>query len=162
MEIRNTQLSDMNKVMEIYEQARLFMREHGNKNQWVDGYPGTQLITQDIQDKKSYVCMEDNQIVGTFFFTVGKDPTYARIYEGRWLNEEAYGVVHRIASLSHKKGVASFCLNWCFSKCENIRIDTHQDNYIMQNFLAKNGFSRCGIIYLEDGAERIAYQKINS
>jgi hypothetical protein len=30
----------------------------------------------------------------------------------------------------------------------------------MQNLLIKNGFSKCGIIYLEDGAERLAFQKI--
>jgi hypothetical protein len=30
----------------------------------------------------------------------------------------------------------------------------------MRNDLLKNGFSYCGIIFLENGAERLAYQKV--
>ena len=29
----------------------------------------------------------------------------------------------------------------------------------MQHLLDKNGFTYCGIIYLDDGTERLAYQK---
>jgi hypothetical protein len=160
MEIRKTVRADLDEVMEIYNKAGTFMKENGNPNQWVNGYPHVELIMEDIEENCSYVCIDHSQIVGVFRFTLGIDPTYINIYEGSWLNEEPYGVVHRIASLSHKKGVASYCLSWCFEQCQNVRIDTHQDNYIMQNLLTKNGYTRCGIIYLEDGAERIAFQKI--
>jgi RimJ/RimL family protein N-acetyltransferase len=159
MEIRNTVLSDLDQVMEIYDKARQYMRDNGNLNQWINGYPNRNVIAADISEKSSYVCVEDDQIIGVFFFTQGIDPTYINIYEGNWLNDAPYGVVHRIASLSHKKGVASYCLDWCFQKCSNIKIDTHRDNFIMQNFLLKNGFTQCGIIYLEDGAERLAFHK---
>ncbi|MDF2942343.1 MAG: hypothetical protein K0S01_1201 [Herbinix sp.] len=159
MEIRNTVLADMDNVMEIYEKARQYMRDNGNPNQWINGYPSVELIEGDINDNSSYVCIDDKQIVGVFRFTLGTDPTYINIYEGKWINEEPYGVVHRIASSSHKKGVASYCLNWCLEKCENIKIDTHRDNSIMQRLLEKNGFEKCGIIFLEDGAERLAFQK---
>ena len=30
----------------------------------------------------------------------------------------------------------------------------------MQHLIEKNGFQRCGIIYVEDGSPRIAYEKI--
>lgn len=159
MEIRNTVLSDLSHVMEIYDKARQYMRDNGNQNQWINGYPSIELVTGDINDKSSYVCLEDDQIVGVFRFTLGIDPTYIKIYEGEWIKEEPYGVVHRIASASHKKGVASYCLNWCLEQCSNIKIDTHEDNVIMQNLLLKNGYSYCGIIYLEDGAKRLAFQK---
>ena len=43
--------------------------------------------------------------------------------------------------------------------CGNLKIDTHRDNRIMQHLLDKNGFTYCGIIYLDDGTERLAYQK---
>lgn len=161
MEIRKTVLGDFNKVMEIYENARQYMRENGNANQWGNGYPSAALIQEDIKEEKSYVCVDEGQIVGVFYFNIGPDPTYLNIYEGEWIKEGHYGVVHRIASASRKKGVASYCLDWSMDKCPNIRIDTHKDNIVMQNFLAKNGFIRCGIIYLENGAERIAYQKVD-
>ncbi|TAH75017.1 MAG: GNAT family N-acetyltransferase [Anaerolineaceae bacterium] len=159
MEIRKTVMDDLDKVMEIYDNARGYMRENGNANQWINGYPSIELIKRDIIEEKSYVCVDYNQISGVFYFKIGSDPTYLNIYEGNWISHGPYGVVHRIASANRQKGVASYCLNWCFDKCPDIRIDTHKDNFIMQNFLIKNGFTRCGIIYLEDGAERIAYQK---
>ena len=43
-----------------------------------------------------------------------------------------------------------------------IRIDTHRDNKIMQHNLLKYGFTYCGIIYLANGDERLAYQKHNN
>lgn len=88
------------------------------------------------------------------------DPTYMRIYDGDWINDSCYGVVHRITSTGNVKGAASFCLNWALEQCGNIRIDTHRDNIVMQHLLDKNGFKYCGIVYVEDGTERIAYQKV--
>lgn len=159
MYIRKTETADLDDVMRIYEDARKFMRENGNPHQWHDNYPDKDLIIKDIEEGKSYVCIDDGDIVGVFFFNVGPDPTYLNIYQGNWLNDEPYAVIHRIASSNRKKGVATFCLYWCFEKWPNIRIDTHRDNIIMQNFLNKNGFTQCGIIYFEDGDERLAYQK---
>ena len=39
----------------------------------------------------------------------------------------------------------------------NIREDTHADNQIMQKLAEKNGFVKCGIIYVKNGTPRIAY-----
>ena len=90
---------------------------------------------------------------------LGVDPTYQHIYEGNWLNDEPYGVIHRLATNGKRKGVSDACLNWCFEQWGNIRVDTHQDNKVMQHILTKYGFQRCGIIYVKNGTERIAYQK---
>jgi len=160
MEIRKTKTSETDTLMELYRQARKFMAEHGNPNQWGDSYPGRSLIEQDILDGCSYVCTKDGRIAATFFFRTGEDKTYREIYEGAWLNDRPYGVVHRITSDGTVRGAASFCLNWAFSQCGNLKIDTHEDNIVMQNMLQKNGFQRCGIIYIEDGSRRIAYQKV--
>jgi len=35
---------------------------------------------------------------------------------------------------------------------DNIRIDTHHDNKIMQRLLQENGFVHCGVIFLTDGS----------
>ncbi|HBE79835.1 MAG TPA: GNAT family N-acetyltransferase [Firmicutes bacterium] len=160
MEIRHTTLAEIDPVMDIYDNARLFMRKSGNCNQWVHGYPGLELINNDILHGNSFVCLESSRIAGVFTFIQGMEPTYLQIHNGTWLNDEAYGVVHRIASAGSGKGVATHCLNWCLDQCKNVRIDTHRDNVAMQNLLAKNNFVPCGIIYLADGSERLAYQKI--
>ena len=52
------------------------------------------------------------------------------------------------------------CLDWCAKQHPNLRADTHKDNIIMQNLLTRNGFIRCGIVYVSNGTARIAYQKI--
>jgi len=106
------------------------------------------------------VCVNENsELLGCFAYIKGVDPTYINIYEGSWLNDNPYGVVHRIAVAAHQKGIASYCLNWCYEKCGNLKIDTHRDNISMQRLLKKNGFEYCGIIYLRNGEERLAYQK---
>ena len=64
-----------------------------------------------------------------------------------------------IAGDGKTKGVGSFCINWAFEKCGNMKIDTHADNKPMQNLLLKLGFKKCGIIYIADGSQRVAFQK---
>ena len=160
MEIRKTKIEELDKVMEIYAYARKFMAEHDNPNQWKNNKPSKEQIEQDILAEKHYVCMEDGKIVAVFYFAHEADPTYAKIYDGTWLNDEDYAVVHRIASAGTVKGAGSFCMNWAISQCENLKIDTHKDNYVMQNMLKKCGFKPCGTIYLENGEERIGFQKI--
>lgn len=159
MEIRKSEKKDLEIILSLYEAARKFMKENGNPEQWGDTYPEEELIIQDIEERNSYVCTEEGKIIGTFYFKEGEDKTYKKIVNGDWLNDEVYGVVHRITAMENKKGAASYCLKWCFGQCGNIRIDTYKDNIPMQKMLEKNGFKKCGIIYLENGAERIAYQK---
>ena len=159
MEIRKTKIEELDQVMAIYAYARQFMAKTGNPNQWGNVKPRREWIVADIEKGNSYVCVEGNEIVATFFYNNEPDPTYAKIYGGAWLNDKAYGVVHRIASSGTVKGAGAFCLSWAFKQCGNLKIDTHRDNVVMQNVLKKNGFAYCGIIYLEDGSERIAFQK---
>lgn len=149
--------------MKIYAHARKFMAENGNPNQWSkNNWPPENLIHQDILQKKSYVCVENEKIVGTFFYNFGEniEPTYEKIFKGEWKNFSAYGVVHRIASSGEVKGVGKFCLNWAFEQSKHLRIDTHSENKIMQNLLKNLGFEKCGIIYVEqDNFPRFAYEK---
>lgn len=159
MEIRRSTHKDIEAILRIYVHAKKFMAANGNPNQWADHYPDVSIIEQDISINNSYVCMDNEEVIGTFMYVEGVDPTYAKIYQGAWKNNEPYGVVHRIASANGKRGVATFCLDWCFEKCGNLRIDTHQDNFPMLNLLKKNGFIKCGIIHLKNGDERIAFQK---
>lgn len=162
MQIRKTEARDLDAILAIYDQARVFMVSSGNLNQWVAGYPGKEHIVQDIEKGHSYVCYDDEDILGVFYFAVETEPNYQRIDGGAWLNGAPYGVVHRIAVADHQRGVASFCLDWCFQQHGNIRIDTHRDNQPMQALVKKQGYTYCGVIYLPDGAERLAYQKTSA
>lgn len=160
MEIRKTQIEDLDFIMEIYTRARRFMAQTGNANQWINGYPSRELIAGDIEAGSSYVCVDEEEgIVATFCFRQEDDPTYIVIKDGAWLNDAPYGVVHRLAGTGKKKGVGVYCLEWCFERCGNIRVDTHHENLVMQGILERMGYRRCGIIYVANGTPRIAYQK---
>ena len=160
MEIRKASADNINIIMEVFEAAKRFMRRMGNDKQWVGGYPSKELILDNIRKGGLYECLsDDREIVGVFYFMIEEDSTYLKIYDGMWLNDNPYGVVHRMASNGKIKGLSDFCFQWCFEQCNNIRVDTHCDNVVMHNIMARNGYERCGIIYLANGAERIAYQK---
>ena len=68
-------------------------------------------------------------------------------------------MIHRIASAGRVGGIFAAALDYCWDYVDNIRIDTHRDNRVMQELLVHHGFSRCGIIYLANGDERIAFQR---
>ena len=42
----------------------------------------------------------------------------------------------------------------------SLRIDTHKGNVVMRRMLEKHDFKYCGIIFLQSGEERVAYEKI--
>lgn len=159
MQIRKTDDADLFAIGEIYESAKRFMRESGNPNQWNSGTPNIETARADMEAGVGYVVVEDGEILATFMFSQDGEPTYANIYEGNWINDAPYGVIHRIAVKEQGKGIIGFCIDECFAKCQNLRVDTHRDNLPMQRALTKRGFSYCGIIYLENGDERLAYQK---
>ena len=145
-------------ILDIYENARKYMRAHGNMEQWNGNYPSREVILADIDAAQLYLCTEADEIYGVFCYFEGEDPTYLKIFDGAWLNDRPYGVMHRVAVAKHQKGVASFCFAYCLGRCHNLKIDTHKDNYPMQRALEKNGFQKCGIIYLASGDERVAFQ----
>jgi hypothetical protein len=81
------------------------MREHGNMGQWVGGYPSRELLERDIENGQLYLCTESEEICGVFCYFEGEDPTYRKIFNGAWLNDAPYGVIHRIAVAAQGRGV---------------------------------------------------------
>ena len=157
--IREATPIDMAEIMKVVDAAKKTMRQSGNIHQWTNGYPSEAVILSDIERNSGFVIEDERKIVGYFAFLSSPEPTYARIYEGKWLDDERpYHVVHRIASYPDAHGIFSSIMDFCFSKDPNIRIDTHRDNTIMQHNIVKHGFTYCGIIYLASGDERLAYQ----
>ena len=156
-EIVKAKMADLERILEIYERARQFMRENGNPNQWKNVHPPKDSLIENIEQQKLYVLKEDSIIHGVFFFDNGPDPTYDYI-EGKWLNDKEYCVIHRIASSGETGGVLKRCVEYCLQFTNNIKIDTHADNKIMQKGLEKLGFIHCGTIYVPDYGPMKAYQ----
>lgn len=158
LKIRLAIPADLNEIEQIYAFARKFMAENGNPTQWGNVHPRREILQKDIATQNLYVVTKHQQIVGVFYFVIGADPTYGHIENGSWRSDSTYGTIHRIASRG--SGVFGACVEFCRSKCNHIRVDTHADNKPMQHLAEKYGFSRRGIIYVEDGTPRIAYDLI--
>lgn len=160
-QIRRARIYDLNSIMPVIDAARGIMRSSGNVNQWIRGYPSVSVIEGDIERGVGYVVQDEDSIAGYFAFIPSPEPSYALIYDGAWLDESAqYHVVHRMASTPATHGIFRFIMDWCFGQDGNIRIDTHRDNCIMRHCIESYGFACCGIIYLESGDERLAYQLV--
>lgn len=160
LQVRDATTSDLDKIMNIYACAKTYMDLNGNPTQWRDGYPGKELIIDDINNKRAKVIYECDEIYGVFALFDGIEPTYINI-NGAFLNDEPYLTIHRIASNQLRHGVFKAALDYVSNINKNIRIDTHKNNFTMQKLFEKYGFSYCGIIHVKDGTERLAYQKID-
>lgn len=158
--VRLAGYQDIDTILRLFSEAREIMRADGNIHQWEGPYPGEEQVRSDIELGVGRVVVHDGEVVAYFAIIPSPEPTYAYI-DGKWLDDDLpYMVIHRIASSRTSKGVFREIIEYSSSLCGNIRIDTHRDNHIMQHVIAKAGFTYCGIIYLADGAERLAYQRL--
>lgn len=161
MEIRHSLPADVDRMMDIYAGARAFMARTGNPNQWgPTNWPPRALIEQDIRQGKSYVCVHEGRVIGTFFLDFGPDieSTYVNIEDGAWGSQRPYGVIHRLAGDGSVRGTGEFCIRWAMERFGHLRVDTHGDNKVMQGILTGMGFVHRGTIYVEeDNYPRLAY-----
>lgn len=169
MEIRRTEMSDLEALMPIFDEARATIASLGI-DQWQNGYPNRAVILADIERSQSYCIVVDGEICGTFALIRDGEPTYNEIFDGKWLTgdgREHYFAIHRVA-ISVKcrgKGISTAIISYCAEEAKkankiSLRIDTHRGNVVMRKMLEKHGFSHCGTIYLESGDERVAYEKM--
>lgn len=166
MKLRKSKKDDLKYIIEIINEAKEFLKE-SKIDQWQQGYPNEEVILRDIENQHSYVLEDDNKIIGTVALSFDKEETYDLIYDGKWISNNEYAVIHRIAASKkcNIKGIGTEIIKniekICIDKgIENIKIDTHEKNLVMQKLLEKNNFKYCGVIYLEDKAKRIAFEKV--
>lgn len=144
--------------MQIYETAREFMIRNGNPTQWEDGYPQRELVQEDIRTGICRVICDGESICGVFAFLEDEDPWYRRIEDGQWKNDEPYVAIHRIGSDGTRHGIFRCAADYAKEHCDNVRIDTHKNNHIMQKLITGAGFTHCGTIFVVGNSPRIAYQ----
>lgn len=160
MKIELAKKTDLDKLLEIYREAREFMKNSGNKTQWGDNKPSKETLERDIENKNLYKVVDFDEIVGAFALIYGEDKTYLEI-DGKWLNDEPYATLHRVASSGKARGIMSEIIKFSEEKFENLRIDTHKNNHKMLDKIRENGFTYCGVIKIDDGSPRETFQKIS-
>ena len=167
MKFIKTKRKDLLPIMKIIREAQAFLASH-KIEQWQNGYPNKDTILGDLINNESYIVTTKNStLIATAMFSTKKEPTYQSI-EGEWISgvNSRYGVIHRMAitKKSRNKGVARFIFEQCEQQLlqhnvNSMRIDTHEDNLAMQGLLKKLNYHYCGVIYLDNGDKRLAYEK---
>lgn len=167
VQIRRAQAADLPAAMAIIEAARAHFKNSGI-DQWQDGYPDVGALLRDGAAGHWYVAELDGQVAATFMAAMESDTNYAVIKQGHWRTSGTpYAVLHRIAVQDACKGcgigacVVRF-ISDTFSPqgARSLRGDTHADNASMRRMLEKSGFVRCGVIHLQDGAPRDAFEAL--
>nr|ACM90949.1 acetyltransferase [uncultured bacterium URE12] len=172
--VRKAATADLADILAIYAQARKFMREHGNPDQWKDNRPSEKTVINDILKRNCYIIQlcsterngltksddEKITVVGVFAFITGNDPTYSSI-DGAWHSDKPYGTIHRLASAGITGGIAKTCFDYCSKRISYLRIDTHEANTPMYKAVLDYGFRKCGTIITDNGTPRTAFDFIN-
>ena len=180
MNVRLATREDIPEILWTFAIARDYMKKHDNPTQWGDDWPNQEILEEDIEKEICYVLTQENvalggeEILGAFTMFYGKDcdPSYAEIWpidendikaEGKWISDEPYGVIHRLAGNGKAKGVANKAIDFAIDKCNgHIRIDTHAKNKTMHKILLDNGFEVTGLISVGFGEDpwRYAYEYV--
>ena len=156
--IRKATEKDIPAAMELFTAAKGIMRSDGNMTQWEDGYPNEEIVRSDISKEGAHIVEHAGRPVGYFAMLPSPEPTYSSI-DGKWIDDtSSYFVIHRVASSPQSHGVFKEIIEYALKVSGNLRIDTHRDNRIMRHVIEKAGFTYCGVIHLEDGSERLAFQ----
>lgn len=158
--VRNATLGDLDHIMEMVDHSRSIMRANGNNSQW-GGYPGRDLIGNDIATGIGHVMTEGSRVVGYFAMLTQPEPTYEYIEDGLWLDDTTpYVTLHRLACVPGVQGIARCAFEWGEAHAPSVRVDTHLDNHIMLHIINGRGYTRCGVVYMQDGSPREAFQKM--
>lgn len=167
-QFRSAHDADIPGVMEIIDGAKAFLAAQGI-DQWQSGYPDEASIIEDIQNENAYVLEDAGRICGTAAVVFGVEASYAVIHDGQWTTSEDYASIHRLAVAADMRGSGAADALMAGAEAviagrglRAVRIDTHRENLVMQGMLARNGYTRCGTIYLDGidgGAPREAFEK---
>ena len=157
--IRKAAVEDIDALRLVYDEARERMIDRGNPRQWVPGYPPLSLIESEIEAGFLHVIEQDGKVVAAFSI-IGKEPTYDTIYDGSWPEGDyEYVTIHRVAGKREAHHVLKSAVDTASKLSSVIRIDTHEDNKVMQALIKKYGFRYCGKITLKNGQMRLAFQR---
>ena len=156
LEMRAARAEDIDRIMQVYAAAQDYMIASGNPTQWRRTNPARELIEDDVAAGRCRVLTEGGEIHAVAAICAGEDPAYPGI-AGKWLNDEPYIAIHRIASDGKCRGVFRFVADECKRISDNVRVDTHENNRKMRENIAACGFVHCGTVFMADGSPRLAF-----
>ncbi|BBO00383.1 MULTISPECIES: GNAT family N-acetyltransferase [Sporolactobacillus] len=166
--LRQATPHDFSGIQKIIDQAKQLLKADGI-DQWQDGYPDDTVLHHDLEQKRGFVLITDDQIAGYGVLFEELEPAYEAIKEGAWVQTGVpYVSIHRIALSSDFRGrhLSSVLMDHLISAAAlkgytDLRIDTHPENPRMQHVIKQAGFEYRGVVYLDmPNGKRLAYQRM--
>lgn len=164
--LRRAVSDDLQEVCGIITAAKTRMKAEG-RTQWQGTYPGEMDISADIRSGHGLVLMYGDSTAAYCAAILDGEPAYDSL-DGKWLSEDHYIVVHRMAVAEKMlgKGVSKVFFSKIMEKAfsegiHSIKVDTNHDNSQMLHILRSMGFVFCGYIRYADGP-RLAFEKLIS
>ncbi|WP_264520906.1 GNAT family N-acetyltransferase [Flavobacterium sp. N1994] len=165
-QFRLATLSEVPAIWGILQQA-IQRRKADGSNQWQDGYPNPEVVTQDIEKGVGYLITFNTTIIAYTAILINDEPEYDTI-EGQWLTHHDFVVYHRVAVSDAflGQGVAKRMLAYIEdyarqNQIYSLKVDTNFDNAPMLTLLQNNGYVYCGEVYFR-GSPRKAFEKVLS
>lgn len=165
MQLIRANRAQLTNIMDIIEDGRRALNKLG-LNQWQDGYPAIEDIQQDIEKQMSYVLIEDSTIIGTVALDPFGETAYENLFDGQWRFDMPYLTVHRMAIAEHvaAKGIGTQFLKRIEEiaiekNIPQIRLDTHEENTVMQRVALKNDYVYAGKVNYGVDFDCFAYDK---
>jgi GNAT superfamily N-acetyltransferase len=164
MHLRKALITELPIIWNILQQA-IEQRKLDGSDQWQDGYPNEETIISDISKGNAYVLVDEQNVAAYAAIIFEVEPAYTAI-RGKWLSEDDYAVVHRVAtSNAYKgKGIATALFGMIEKLClekdiYSIKVDTNFDNVPMLKILDKLSYTYCGEVFFR-GSPRKAFEKL--
>jgi ribosomal protein S18 acetylase RimI-like enzyme len=164
MILRKATFLEVPVIWNILQQA-IEQRKQDGSEQWQSGYPNEQTIHDDISNGYAYVVIDNHVVIAYVAIVFGVEPAYNDI-NGKWLTNNDYAVIHRVATSNAVKGkgiatqLFTMIENLCIEqKVYSIKVDTNFDNVPMMKILDRLNYTYCGEIF-SYGALRKAYEKV--
>ena len=148
--------TDIDAILIIVQQTVAEMQTYGN-NQWDETYPLRDRFIQDLENHALYVAKasrnrtEDSEIMAIQGFIVIDREEPDEYNTINWRSDRPFLVIHRLAvSIHHRsQGIASAleafaCQLATAQNIAYIKVDTHNTNQRMQQFLERKGYIKTG------------------
>lgn len=144
LEIKKTNLSQLNEIINLYRACGQKMLEHGFDN-WGDFYPSVELIQQDIKREASFSLLDDERLLGVIVLDAVQPQQYDAV-DWQYPNESCL-VVHRLAIAvdQQRKGYAQKLMLFAEEYAQKnaytaIRLDAYSINTGLLKFYRQLGY----------------------
>lgn len=156
--------SDRESILEIYLEGSNALKEDG-VDQWQGKYVPSFKDIDEHLGIDLYVLEYHKRVVSTACLVEGIDEDYENI-DGKWNTSIPYISIHKVATSnkykkqSFAKKMMYYVENLAKRKKMDLRIDTHNDNKKMRNFILSCGYKYTGELLLKGELERLGYDKV--